>query len=555
MIEADFSQSEVTIPVVSGHETTGRTSVWLALMWSLLALVPIIAFYVAHFLQEGVPLGFIMVDLPYYCANGREIFEGGNGVMYANPYDWSSEAPTIYFQWLIWLYGALIIKLGFDPGVQFVAIGAITSWIFSYLSFRIVEASLSSRRFLGLLYLLTMWGGGFYIVFTIGINLKDSQSAFTDLQRYMPYHGWWFMNWGSNAFLPHEAVYHSLVAATWLALMRQRTWLAALTVSLVAATHPFTGLQHLAAVGLWFTLQFNQRRTLTTLVPVLAVGGVSAVFLSYYMLYLPSFTAHSSLESAWRVGIWDLCQRDLCLAYGPVAALAFCRLVTDPDWKTTTTPYFLLTALVTFCLIKHDVVLAHHKQPIHFTRGYLWMPLMLIGLPYVQREICRLYDESSKLYAIGMTLLLFVVAYADNAAWIACEWPQHAGNQYISTMDKSVPFVLTENQWDIVENFAESGSQQDQVLCSDRELSYLLPTYSAVKVYLGHRFNTPDYEARRANVEHWLETGEYGDWFEQVTVIVVEKSKTSIHFGQPWEMRYSNADYEIYVRRSVGNRP
>lgn len=520
----------------------------MAALWSMLGLFPIVAYYIAHFLQEGVPLGFIMVDLPYYCANGREIFEGGNGAMYSNPYDGSPEAPVIYFQWLIWVYGAFIVKCGLDPGIQFVAIGAITSLLFAYLTFRIVEETLPTKRFLGLLYLLTMWGGGFFIVFTIGINLRQGQPVMAELQRYMPYHGWWFMNWGSNAFLPHEAVYHCLVAAMWLSLIRNRTWSAVIAVSSVAATHPFTGLQHLAAIGLWFTFKFLTDRTLGRLLPVVAIGSVSIAFLSYYMLYLPTFPAHSSLESAWRVGIWDLCQRDLWLAYGPVTALAFCRLVTDKNWKSTAVPYFLLTAFVTFCLVKHEVFLANHKQPIHFTRGYLWTPLMLIGLPFVQREICRLFDESSQLYAYSMTALLCIVATSDNIGWIACEWPQHSGNQFISTMDKSVPFVLTENQWDIVAHFSETGTQDDVVLCTDRELSYLLPTYSSVKVYLGHKFNTPQYKERRANIERWLTTGDYGDGFDGVNVIVVRETESPPLPKTNWRLVYSNSDYAVYQR-------
>ena len=69
------------------NQGSSSTPFWAATCWAVVAILPLIAFYAAHFLQKGVPLGFVLADLPYYPANGREVFERGNGLLYPIPYD------------------------------------------------------------------------------------------------------------------------------------------------------------------------------------------------------------------------------------------------------------------------------------------------------------------------------------------------------------------------------------------------------------------------------------------------------------------------------------
>ncbi|MGE0609633.1 MAG: hypothetical protein AB7O62_21255, partial [Pirellulales bacterium] len=76
----------------------------LSRCWPILlaayAAVPFWWINVAHFadpavmLERTVPTGFVQSDQPYYLANGRDIFERGNGFMNPNPYDPRPDAPV-----------------------------------------------------------------------------------------------------------------------------------------------------------------------------------------------------------------------------------------------------------------------------------------------------------------------------------------------------------------------------------------------------------------------------------------------------------------------------
>src|SRR5262245_28592497 len=79
---------------------------YVAWCWSVLVVLPYWLPYVAHSASAtGVPTGFLYYDMPYYSANGRAVFERGNGLAGPNPYDSDPAAPSIYFQWYTWLLG------------------------------------------------------------------------------------------------------------------------------------------------------------------------------------------------------------------------------------------------------------------------------------------------------------------------------------------------------------------------------------------------------------------------------------------------------------------
>src|SRR5439155_21748675 len=94
-----------------------RDSALARILWPALGVVPFLSIYLAHYASPlGIPTGFIHGDMPYYAANGREIFERGNGLAHPNPYDPDPHAPVIYFHWFTWVLGFAIKKIGIEPG-------------------------------------------------------------------------------------------------------------------------------------------------------------------------------------------------------------------------------------------------------------------------------------------------------------------------------------------------------------------------------------------------------------------------------------------------------
>ena len=462
----------------------------------------------------------------------------------------NADAPVIYFHWLIWLLGVGIVKFGFDPGIQFVVIGLIASVISAFLTFRIVEFVLPTRRLLGLLYLLTMWGGGLFAFFTMAANHGTGAPVTHDLTRHMPFGGYWFLSWGINHILPTEAVYHALVAATWLMLLKNHHWGAVSAVAVLAATHPFAGLQHLIGVGGWLGLLFLKQRNSASFKPPFAVACILTLFLFYYIVYLPSFEAHALLQKDWSL-TWILTRRTLILAYAPICAAAIYRLILDRDWMNPKISIFAVSFIFSFLLAKHELW-TNPKQPVHFTHGYLWMPLCLIALPAIQKDLVTLRDGGSRFRRSAITAAFVMVSTSDNIGWMFSEWPRHSGSQEVSSLKESEPFVLTENQWKLI-RFMNTTFDDGYVLCTDPEVSYLLPTYSRLSVYVGHFVNTPEIDRRRENVTAWKQSGEHDGWLEDITHIVIDEKKDADLLSREWNIVYSNPDYSVYQRVGAGS--
>lgn len=114
--------------------------------------------------------------------------------------------------------------------------------------------------------------------------------------------------------------------------------------------------------------------------PLLVTASLAlAVFLGYNLLYLGSFPQHRVLHQTWRID-WSLAPVSIVLAWLPVATIAAVRCVRDFRRLGRDEAFLGVAFAVGFGLSIHDRFISP-VQPAHFTRGYVWMPLMLLGLP------------------------------------------------------------------------------------------------------------------------------------------------------------------------------
>jgi hypothetical protein len=498
--------------------------------------------YVAHYL--GAPpgfrgTGFIQYDQPYYSANGREVFERGNGFAHPNPYDSDSAAPVIYWHWFTWLLGFGIKKLGCEPGIQYVIVGVIASIVCSYLTFRLVEHVLPDPRFRTLLYFLVMWGGGILCLGRLAENVINHRQAQMELFKHDPAQGWWFLNWGRNLVYPTEAVYHSIVAATWLGLLRARWRLALLGTALLAATHPFSGLQLLLMVFAWLTLLVLRGRSRDMLMRWATVAAMLVGFLGYYTIYLPSFEGHSLLQQRWLVD-WPVPAVTMLLAYGPVALVAGARIWADRRRLDPRVYLFATCVVVSFLLLKHGWFI-NARQPVHFTRGYIWMPLCLIALPALQRLL--LYARSkATLAALGGVIMVSVVTVSDNVIFVVEQWRRHDG----------VGWYLTKGERGMF-SWMDQHGLDGVLLCPDLRVSYLSATFTSVRPYIGHDASTPLQESRLEDVELWLDGG-YPPSMIDYVLVPREDDPPPLHPAQ-WELLSGNEELLLYQRKTKVEEP
>jgi len=386
-----------------------------------------------------------------------------------------------------------------------------------------------------------MWGGGFLVAAAVLINLLTGLPAGHDVLRLDPFMGWWALNWGRCLVLPTEAVYHACVAAAWLAVVRGKPWTAVTAVGLLAATHPFSGIQHLLILGCWLLWRWLRDRQGGG--PLLMLAAITAVFLGYYFLYLPSFPQHRAIHENWSLD-WTLPAVSMVAAYLPMAAIAAVRLWQDRrTWRPEMT-FFVIAAGTSFLLVHHNWFIAP-KQPLHFTRGYVWLPLCLLGLPILQRELVKVSRGTSRAVLRTVITVGLLLAGSDNIGWLlgVPRTPRGLHNQL--TMPTGVR--------DAFNHLNETGQTGVVVVFVPGafDCNYLSATYTDMIPFVGHPFLTPNYEGRVEAAMLWERTGEETDLFRSVDVMVISREMLPPyrHYDlSRWEQLYANADTVVLQR-------
>ncbi|WZO96769.1 hypothetical protein EP7_003774 [Isosphaeraceae bacterium EP7] len=503
----------------------------------LAGVLPYALPYLAHLirLQAGAT-GFIQYDQPYYLANGRAIFERGNGLAYPNPYDPSPDAPVIYVQWLIWVLGAGVSALGVDPGVWLDLLGILAALACSYATLRLVEWVIGDGTDPGFAFLLVMWGGGIFAWHGLWTWLSGPERSLPSLGTAMAGAesglGWWCLFWGRNVVLPLEGVYHALMGWCWLAALRGRWALALGLAVLLGATHPFTGAQVIAILcvgSIVFRLAWGPERVPAWVFP--AFWGLLAVFAGYYLAFLNLFPSHRALQEVWSLA-WRIDGASWLRSHLLVGVFAAWRLIKDGRNVGRDVPFLAAAFVVSLALSNHDLFM-RARQPAHFSRGYSWLALALIGLPAVCETIGRLGTRRKAVAAF-----VLVVASLDNVVWLAT-----------TSLGAEPPGIaLKPGEREILATINRLGFR-GVLLTEDARLSYLAATYTAVRPYRGHDYNTPDSELRRARVRDWFWKGEIGPWFDEVDLILVEHGRLAArHLRGRWEVAASGHQFEVLGR-------
>jgi hypothetical protein len=507
---------------------------WLLVM---LAVLPFLLPLAQHVWLAGADAtGFLSYDAPNYVANGRSTFERGNGFAHPNPYDPAATSPVIYFHWLIWILGFGVKALGADPGWFFVGLGIVAAVFCSACTLRLVEFMLPDPAGRSALFLLTMWGGGALGLAAFVANLANGRSPFGELLAFDPPEGWWFPNWGRNLILTPEAVYHVLAALGWLGILQRRWRLAFCALGALAATHPFSGLQHLLILGLWVGFLALREHTPEAWRRVALAGAMLVIFCGYYFVYLNSFAEHRALQAIWLQQVWTISLPSLLLAAGPPMLVAFWRLYRQ-RWRLQDRDLFLLAAgIVTLLLMKHDWFIAPH-QPVHFGRGYNWLPWWLLALPQLQEWMQKLRRVAGPAAWIALAVAAGLIV-SDNVAFLAQDMQTGELNR----------MHLTSEQREML-GWIDRRDLRGVLLCPDLRFSYLAATYSGARPYLGHIAGTPDARRRWREIVAWRDRGERGPWLDGIDYALLEQGSLPPNFDwSHWRTLHTNSRYVLLGR-------
>lgn len=479
--------------------------------WTFAALLylPVVCFYAAHY-AVGIadpsqhPTGFVQYDQPYYLANARQYLDGAtDGLRYASPFS-SLEAPEpIYFQPQVAALALLWKLTGADPGLLFVLFGAVFGVLCIHRCLRLLSLALpSGTRGHGLLALLFLWGGGILFVAGTAYGLLHSEpwgEALSNGFRFDPAGGWWFLNLGRNLVYPLEAYYHFLYFALLVALMEGKHARAMLWLSVLVASHPFTGTAAaLVVVGWCCTERWLLRKDAVPHWMPFAALGLLGTTLYYYGIVLPHNAEHASLMAQWTIA-WKEDLITILCAYGSVGVLALWRMRSwDRAGAVLGVPQnrlLLLLAVITFALENHDLVM-EPVQPLHFSRGYTWSALFLLGVPVLSAGLDRLRTLGTLQRGLAIATLSALLLM-DNAAWMGVRTRANlrgAGEN----------ITLSADQRALYEWLSTHVPANTLLVANDPMAAYLALVYTPHRAYCSHQFNTPYGAARRAALEAYF---------------------------------------------------
>lgn len=454
------------------------------LVRSLLLTTPVIVLYASQYLLDRpgtVYTGFIQFDMAFYMASARQYLELPGTLLYANPYDWDPASPRIYFQPLMWLLGQLV-RFGMQPALALASIGLVAT----LASMSVLQLLLNAYRRLpkrldDWILVLTAWGGG---LFTITYLVTGA-----DLD---PGYGFWMLNLGRNFIFPTEAVYHLLTLALFLAVLKHRLWWAAALGLLIAVSHPITGAQYAAILVVWAVTQRLFEPGSIRLGQVAMLGLPLLTVIGYYLVYLPSFPRHREVMELWAFD-FNLTWAASLAAYTPVAALAAHRLFARSEPIGAFDRFLILAALISFGLAHHDLLI-DPVQPLHFTRGHIWFPLFLLGIPSLVAFVRSWKERYSPKVVRRLVVLLTFIGLFDNAVFFVNR-----------SVNETGIFISAANHR-LIEYFA-ARNDAPVVVTPDPTSTYLLPTYASARAYVGHWGITPGFAEKKARARDFLENG------------------------------------------------
>ncbi|MBV8611409.1 MAG: hypothetical protein JO034_28700 [Singulisphaera sp.] len=527
-MDGNHTTAEGTAPRSCGV----RMRDWLA---CLLLITPAMVPYLAHFARRsdrGAPTGFIHYDMAVYMANAREHFDGPRfRLTYSNPCSPSYDGAPIYFQPMTLLLGVAWRASGLDPGRVFALFGLASALACARVAlalYREVVGSGTTAHRLGLVAFF--WGGGVLALSGFLLALARGRSdpfAFESIFALDPASGLWFLNFGRNLVFPTEAFYHALSFGAFYLVLKRRYFAASLLIVLLGASHPFTGIEVLAILAVWAAVEvvfMEDPRVPRTFLCFLIVATLAHV--GYYLVFLKSFPEHRRLMAQWE-NDWLLQARNFIPSDLLVGGLALwtvrrCRLARD-FFAEPRHRLLLVWFLVAFALANHEFAVKP-IQPIHFTRGYIWTPLFLMGAGTMVGWLSRRLSDPRRARGMAWVAVAMLVFLSDNLIWFG-HFPLQAqcrdGRDVPPEPNNVADIRLTRDQWSVFDWINREKLDGGLILTRDPLLSYLANVYTPLRSWAAHRFNTPDFEARRRELDALFERGTFVEAWDRTPVLVI----------------------------------
>ena len=521
---------------------------------SSLLFLPFYYPFLTHFLfpPEGMlPTGFIQTDQPSYIANAREHFDDGSfHLSYGLPYSPSYDTRRIYFQPQTLVLGAIMYATKADPAALYLVFGIVWGIICCRLALALFEQLFGLRTAAQWLAAIGfVWGGGLLVA--LGALLWLNTGVLADLFALDPSGGLWFLNFGRNFIYPHEAYYHAVWLGAILCLLRRRYGFALALVALLAASHPFTGVQIICVVLTWAAVErfwIHNRDVPLAFIRVLI--ALLLLHLGYYRWFLNLWIEHRLLEEQWMrlARDWTYEVEHFIPAYALVGLMTAWRLRT-PNLAASVlsrpcTRLLAFWAVVAFALANHEFALRPNIQPLHFTRGYVWMPLYLLGAPTLIAGLNWLRAHRSRVAAVLVSTAVMAVLVTDNAVFLATfHWRHDTRHVEMWIKPGFRELVTFLNQREHAGSVVITAPPADS---EAEDFPYLLMAYTPLRAWHSYATNTPRSEHRRGEIIRLFARGEFLPIWSTMKLLVILET----HDAEPPEWLLARNGRQVYANQS-----
>jgi hypothetical protein len=322
---------------------------------------------------------------------------------------------------------------------------------------------------------------------------------------------WWFLNVFRNVFYPFEVFYHFLFYGALFSWLIRRPCTSAFCYILALGSNPFLGIKLTAVLGpaiLWDCLAprgsgSRRRRQRVAAIAALVAWGL---FVGYYGLFLPSFEVARALIEQHRGAYAEPpTVVESIVGYGPLGLLTLISLVHVGFLKATLrrrAGRFLAFWIVAVgLLIHHSRFSGPTLQPMHFTRGDLFLPLVIWSLRYIVYLYSKISSRLSfRRRGLPLTALLWLLCgltLPDTVAFIA--------QQYVITPVRGA-MIFSRAQAEVFDHFQ---GYQGCVLVQEPTMAIMLSAETGSKTLWGDRYITPHFAAREQAYRKFLMSGDY----------------------------------------------
>ena len=289
-----------------------------------------------------------------------------------------------------------------------------------------------------------------------------------------------------------------------------------LLLLLISSAHPFTGIELICIVAGWCLLEFLFFKRS---VPLFMVAGTLILLcfhIYYYLFYLNSFEVHRSVSQQyalnWRLG-WYRILPAYCIV-GILAIVSIAKKSFKAFFSNTWNRLFACWFIIAFLLANHEVFM-RPMQPIHFTRGYIWASLFLLGLPALRQ--LHLYIDR-RWHRPGLCFFAFLFFF-DNLLWISTHVAVRAKQPYAT--------YITAEQKNLFHLLDQESNNQTLIVSSDETIAYLSTVYTKASPWYSHPYTTSFAEDKRRKQAAFFNEGKLDSSWKQCAVnFVLMRSDT-----------------------------